>query len=138
MPLVGDRKPFPVAQTRFNERDGQFAPDGKWIAYHSDESGRFEIYIQRFPEPGRKWPVSASGGTHVRWRSDGKELFYVGLNGQLVSVPITTLTDDEHVVFGPAAPLFTRRDFVGTVGASFSPAICRLERRAALSVEYPG
>jgi Tol biopolymer transport system component len=54
LPLFGDRQPFPVVQTNFNEREGQFSPDGKWIAYTSDETGRFEIYVQSFPRRQKK------------------------------------------------------------------------------------
>ena len=82
LPLDGDRKPFPVVQTTFEERDGQFSPDGKWIAYQSNESGRVEIYVQPFPGTGRKERISTSGGTQVRWRRDGKELFYIALDGR--------------------------------------------------------
>ena len=89
LPLDGDRKPFPVVQTNFEERDGQFSPDGKWIAYQSNESGRFEIYVQPFPGPARKWgPISTNGGAQVRWRRDGKELFYIALDDRLMAVPI--------------------------------------------------
>src|SRR5262249_2173060 len=73
LPMDGDRTPFPVVRTNFQERDGQFSPDAKWIAYQSDESGRFEIYIQPFPGPGERVPISTNGGAQVRWRSDGKE-----------------------------------------------------------------
>jgi Tol biopolymer transport system component len=82
LPLDGDRKPFPVAQERFDERDGQFSPDVKWIAYESDESGRYEIYVQPFPGSGGKHRVSTDGGTQVRWRADGTELFYIAQDGR--------------------------------------------------------
>jgi Tol biopolymer transport system component len=75
-PLSGDPKPIPVVSTPFNEQSGQFSPDGKWIAYQSNESGRFEIYVQAFPASGGKWQVSTAGGRSPRWRADGKELFY--------------------------------------------------------------
>jgi Tol biopolymer transport system component len=88
LPLEGDRKPFPVVQTSFSERDGQFSPDGIWIAYQSNESGRDEIYIQPFPGGGRKIRISTAGGTQVRWRADGRELFYLTLDEQLMAVPI--------------------------------------------------
>ena len=86
--MTGERKPFPVVQTEFEERDGQFSPDGAWIAYQSNESGRFEVYVQPFPGSGGKWPVSSNGGAQVRWRADGKELFYVALDGKLMVVSI--------------------------------------------------
>src|SRR5262249_37348163 len=76
LPLTGDRKPVPFLQTEFNELLGAISPNGKWIAYMSDESGRFEIYVQAFPQTGAKQRISQSGGMHPIWRSDGKELFY--------------------------------------------------------------
>jgi eukaryotic-like serine/threonine-protein kinase len=106
LPLFGDRKPFPVVQTRFDERDAQFSPDGKWIAYQSNESGRFEIYIQPFPGPGAKLQVSTGGGAQVRWRRDGKELFYVGLDQRLMSVSIRFDANTHSVELSAPAPLF--------------------------------
>jgi Tol biopolymer transport system component len=103
MPVEGDRKPFAVVQSDFDERDGQFSPDGKWIAFESNESGRFEIYIQPFPS-GAKIPVSSVGGAQVRWNRNGRELFYIAMDGQLMSVPIT-LTDGRADI-GKAATLF--------------------------------
>ncbi len=74
----GERKPFPFLETEFGEGRPVFSPDGRWIAYQSNESGRAEVYIRPFPGPGGKWQVSTNGGTHPRWRSDGKELFFLG------------------------------------------------------------
>jgi len=71
LPLDRRRTPFPVVETTFNETNAQFSPDGKWIAYQSDESGRVEIYVQPFPGPGRKVRISGSGGVQARWRRDG-------------------------------------------------------------------
>src|SRR5262249_36630314 len=62
LPLMGDRKPQPFLQTPFNEQGGRFSPDGKWIAYISDESGRSEVYVQSFPPTGAKWQISTNGG----------------------------------------------------------------------------
>jgi eukaryotic-like serine/threonine-protein kinase len=69
---VGERKPFPVLQTAANEGTGQFSPDGRWIAYQSDESGVAEIYVRAFPTLGRRLQVSVRGGARPRWRRDGK------------------------------------------------------------------
>jgi len=87
--MEGDRKPFPVVQTEFRERDAQFSPDVKWIAYESNRSGRSEIYVHPFPAPGRELQISTEGGAQVRWRRDGRELFYIAIDGRLMSVPIT-------------------------------------------------
>ena len=81
MPLFGDRKPLPFLQTPFNENPGQFSPDGRWMAYASSESGRYEVYVTPFPGPGGKWQVSTAGGDWPRWRRDGKEIFYLAPGG---------------------------------------------------------
>ena len=106
LPLEGDRKPFPVTQTNFNERSGQFSPDGKWIAYESDESGRYEIYVQPFPGPGGKVQVSTNGGAQVRWRRDGKELFYVALDSRLMAVPLRLASNVQTIDAATPVPLF--------------------------------
>ena len=82
------RKPFPVVQTRFDEIEGQFSPDGRSLAYASNESGRYEIYIRPFPEPSGKWQVSTAGGTQPRWRRDGRFLMNVAEDAAVTS-PIT-------------------------------------------------
>ena len=85
LPMEGNRMPFPVVRTNFDDRDGQFSPDGRWIAYQSNESGRFEIYVQPFPGPGTMQPILTRGGAQVRWRRAGRELFYIALDGRLMS-----------------------------------------------------
>jgi Tol biopolymer transport system component len=72
-------------------RNGQFSPDGKWVAYASNESGKWEIYVTSFPEPRGKWQVS-TGGEQPRWRSDGKELFYLSSDNKMMAAPVTTGT----------------------------------------------
>lgn len=86
LPLFGDRKPFPILQTALNESAGQFSPDGHWIAYASNESGRFEVYVAPFPGPGGKWQVSAAGGFFPRWRRDTREMFYLAPDNALMAV----------------------------------------------------
>src|SRR5206468_6690855 len=88
LPLTGDRRPFPFLQTPFNEGTGQFSPDGRWVAYVSDESRRTDVYIAPFPEPAGKWLVSTGGGTHPRWRADGLEVFYVALDNKLMAAEV--------------------------------------------------
>jgi Tol biopolymer transport system component len=94
LPLTGDRKPFPVLYTSFNESYPQISPDGKWIAYTSDESGMSQVYVQSFPPGHGKWQVSLNGGQFARWRSDGKELFYMerASYGKIVAVPVHATT----------------------------------------------
>ena len=79
----------PFLQTSFNERNPKLSPDGRFVAYQSDESGRFEVYVRPFPEGDGKWPVSRSGGEDPRWSRDGKELFYVE-GDTLVAVAVET------------------------------------------------
>lgn len=71
-------------------RNGQFSPDGKWVAYASNETGKWEIYVTSFPDARGKWQVSAGGGEQPRWRGDGKELFYVSSDSKMMAVPVTT------------------------------------------------
>ena len=88
LPLEGDRQPQPFLQTQFNEGAPTFSPDGHWLAYVSDESGRTEIYVRPFPDPGGKWQISTEGGAEPVWARNG-ELFY--RNGdQMMAVEITT------------------------------------------------
>jgi Tol biopolymer transport system component/predicted Ser/Thr protein kinase len=84
LPLFGDRKPFPYLQTDFSENDGKLSPNGQWLAYFSDETGRFEVYVQTFPTPGGKWQVSTNGGALPVWSRDGKELFFSGLDRKIM------------------------------------------------------
>jgi Tol biopolymer transport system component len=87
---LADRKVTPFLATPFDENHGEFSPDGRWIAYASNESGKFEVYVQPFPGPGGKWQVSTAGGTSPAWRRDGKELFYLEPDGKLMAVPVKT------------------------------------------------
>ena len=79
----------PFLQTPFNESGPHFSPDGRWLAYTSDESGRTEIYVQPYPGPGGKWRVSSGGGTSSRWNANGRELFY-NSGGKMMAVDVTT------------------------------------------------
>ncbi len=106
LPLEGERKPFEVVHTEFNEQAGQFSPDGKWIAYQSDKSGHSEIYLQPFHGTGDGVPVSTNGGTQVRWNPNGKELFYIGPDGRLMMVAIRLPVDGQAVELGTPAALF--------------------------------
>jgi roadblock/LC7 domain-containing protein len=111
LPLFGDRKPFPLAQTEFIETSGVFSPDGRWIAYTSNESGQSNVYVQPFLRAGGKHQVSREGGTHPVWRADGKELFYRGAGGTLMAVPIDATDQFDagvpQALFLTGAPSFT-------------------------------
>jgi Tol biopolymer transport system component len=98
LPLEGDRKPVLLLGTQFAEDLGTFSPDGRWIAYVSNESGRTEIYVRPFVTPGpsgtpalgeRKWQISRNGGTEPHWHADGKEIFFEE-NGTMFAVDINT------------------------------------------------
>jgi eukaryotic-like serine/threonine-protein kinase len=86
-----------------SEANGQISPDGKWVAYASDESGNWEIYVTSFPGAAGKWQVSRGGGAEPRWRGDGKELFYIAPSGMLMAVPVNGA---DIFATGPPAPLF--------------------------------
>jgi len=88
LPLFGDRQPRPFLQTEFNEWQGRLSPDGKWMAYDSDESGEIKVYVRPFSATGGVWQISASGGEQPVWRHDGKELFYVSSEKKLMAVPV--------------------------------------------------
>jgi Tol biopolymer transport system component len=85
------RKPVPFLRTDFDEWNGKFSPDSHWVAYESDESGQYEIYVRPFPavEGGGKWMASRGGGSQPHWRGDGKELFYIGPDNSLMEVPVS-------------------------------------------------
>ena len=106
-PMTGKGTPFPVVQTEFDEQFVQFSPDGQWITYQSDESGRDEIYIQPFPGPGTRQQVSTNGGAKVRWRADGRELYYLGLDERLIAVPIDLTLKAGSPDIGTPVPLFS-------------------------------
>ncbi len=90
LPLFGDRKPFPFVQSNFNAICAQFSPNGRYVAYASTETGNLEVYVQTFPEHVGKWQISATGGNEPVWSRDGKELFYLDLDGKLMEVDVNT------------------------------------------------
>lgn len=111
LPLGGDRKPYVFLQTPFSEGWARFSPDGRWVAYRSDESGRNEVYVAPFSRSGGtlggKWQISTGGGDLPRWRRDGKEMFYLALDDRLMSVAIDTTGVGFEV--GAVRPLFETR-----------------------------
>jgi Tol biopolymer transport system component len=114
--MTGDRKAFGWLRTPFNERRGQFSPDGRWVAYQSDESGRNEIYVRPFDgQPSSasdgQWQVSSSGGISPRWAANGNELYYIAPDGKLMAAPVSA----SATTFAPGTPaaLFQTRIFGG-------------------------
>jgi len=112
IPVKPDPQPFSVVQTPANEDQGQFSPDGRWVAYTSNESGVSEIYVIPFPPSSSsgKWLVSRGGGVQPRWRRNGKELFYISPDSEMMAVEVAT-----RPVFqaGTPRPLF-QTDIVDT------------------------
>ncbi len=118
LPMTGTpagEKPRPYVQTEFNETHGHFSPDGRWVAYTSDESGRPEVFVQAFPASGGKWQVSTEGGDQATWNSDGREILYIGPDRRVMAVPIKPGTTFEA---GVPESLFQAR-IIGA-GQSFS------------------
>lgn len=104
LPLFGDRQPLVIVNTPSEEALGHFAPDGRWIAYVSNESGRVEVYVQPFPGPGAKLQISTTGGTRPQWRRDGRELFY-RVGDRVMAVPI--VVNGSTIKAGTAVTLFS-------------------------------
>ena len=103
VPLAGERIARVFIATADDESSGDFSPDGHWVAYVSDESGRKEVYVASFPDPGRRFRVSADGGSQPRWSRDGKELFYVR-SGQLLAAAVGRAGED--LTFAESRTLF--------------------------------
>jgi serine/threonine protein kinase len=103
LPIDGDRTPLPIVRTPGTATNGAFSPDGSWVAFQSNESSQFEVYVQRFPK-GDKIRISTGGGVQPRWRPDGKELFYIDPDNQLMAVPVDFSTVPPSI--GSPVPLF--------------------------------
>jgi len=86
--LKGPKKRKPYLTTKHNDWGGRFSPDGRWVAYFSDESGRTEVYVQSFPQPGRPMAVSRNGGLGAEWGKDGKELYFMALDNKLMAASV--------------------------------------------------
>jgi Tol biopolymer transport system component len=112
----GEAKPAPVLHSEADEVAGTLSPGGRWLAYASDESGRYEVWVQSFPGGGSKRQVSTGGGSSPRWRRDGRELFYYTANGKLMAAPVRS---GESFEVGAAVSLFEFRS--GTQSAIFAP-----------------
>lgn len=111
--LTNKQKATTVATSGNNgAADSRFSPDGRLLAYDSDESGRYEVYVQAFPGPGGKWQISAAGGVIPHWRGDGKELFYLSLDNKIMAAPVE-MAPAFHA--GAPASLFAVHPGGGTV-----------------------
>jgi serine/threonine-protein kinase len=118
LPLAGDRVPRPVLNDPHNEHNGEVSPDGRWLAYQSDESGSNEIYVRRFPSLDSRQQMSSGGGTRPVWAKSGRELFYLRIDGTMVAVPIDR-SDGASLVTGAAKALFTGQYYALQAGRSY-------------------
>ena len=124
LPLGNHRAPVSFLQTAFDERDGEFSPDGRWIAYASNESGRDEVYVRPFssdpsgtplPDSGNKWIISSEGGVRPKWKKDGTELYYLDLDGKLMAASVST-----RPVFQAGVPRLLFQTRSGSAGANWA------------------
>jgi Tol biopolymer transport system component len=113
-PEKSDTKDYPLLGTNFLESNAQFSPDGSWLAYSSDDTGRLEIYVVPFPSLSSKTPISTSGGRFPRWRRDGREMFYVAPDGNMMAVALDASGNSPNP--STPKPLFPTR--LVTIGSS--------------------
>jgi tRNA A-37 threonylcarbamoyl transferase component Bud32 len=115
----GERREVVVAQSQYDEAEGQFSPDGKWVAFGSNESGRPEVFVQSFPEGRGRTQVSTGGGAQIRWSDDGKEIFYVAPDGKMMAASIAFGGASPEVKL--PVPLFQTHLATGTNVLGFKP-----------------
>ena len=123
------REPTTFLSTPANEFDPKLSPDGRFLAYVSDESGRNEIYVRPFPDGAGKWPASVNGGAQPRWRGDGKELYYVA-GANLMAVSVST---EPTFTLGQPQPLFESADLITNGGATTYDVAADGERFVTIS-----
>lgn len=138
-PQFGDKKPFAYLQSEFRETQAKLSPDGRWLAYRSDESKGSEIFMVSFPMPGAKWRISTSGGKIPVWSRDGRELYYVSTDNKMMA--LESKTTGGRFEPGVPEPLFDVRlggnnpDFdVSKDGRFLIPAAGEQSARAAMTV----
>jgi Tol biopolymer transport system component len=117
LPTIGDPTPVPVLRTEFQEGYPRLSPDGRWMAYISDESGKFEVYVRAFPSGEGKRQISTQGGLEPAWSRNGRELFYLAPDRSLMSVVVRPGSTFET---GPPSRLFETR-----MSAAFNPTFTR-------------
>jgi Tol biopolymer transport system component len=118
LPTSGDAKPQTYLATQFTEGENRFSPDTRFLAYTADDSGRLEVYVQRFPISGERWQISTNSGRQPFWRRDGRELFYLTLEGDIMAVDIKT---GPAFQVGTPRLLFRARVSTGNVRNSYYP-----------------
>ena len=114
LPLRGDRKPYTFLETPFNAQMGKFSPDGRWVAYVSNDSGNDEVYVVPFPNAGARVQVSTKGGSQPRWRRDGRELYYLSPDAKIMVAELLTGMSDFRI--GVVRPLFALGSLTGVPG----------------------
>jgi dipeptidyl aminopeptidase/acylaminoacyl peptidase len=128
---LGEPKPQPLLHSVADERGGDFSPNGQYIAYASNESGRDEVYVQPFPFTGAKWQISTGGGENPRWSRDGRELFYSGDGGAL-SVPVETAGS---FVKGVPRLVFRMDEWLGFCSTATEGTVCTKSEQAIARVD---
>jgi hypothetical protein len=118
LPLEGGRKPEVWRTSKFKEIASPLSPDGRWLPYASEESGRWEVYVTSFPRAGRKWQISSEGGAYGFWSADGKEILYQDLAGTMRAAAVVARGDALEV--GEPRPLF-RANGPNPSGSTFWP-----------------
>ncbi len=142
LPMNGEQQPLAVSnQPNADERFGEFSPNGQWVAFESNESGRFEIYVQAFPTSAGKTVVSTAGGRQARWSPDGTELFYVAPDAKLMAVAVRPRGDGQQMEAASPVPLFlTKISGVTMGGSAIEYDVSRDGKRFLMNtlVEEPG
>ena len=109
LPLEGDRKPFPFLASEFWEEGARFSPNGRWVAYQSNETGRAEVHVRSFPDGDQRLQISTQGGSRPVWAKDGQELYYVAPDGALMAVATrfgeTNIPDPPEALFRTRIPM---------------------------------
>jgi Tol biopolymer transport system component/tRNA A-37 threonylcarbamoyl transferase component Bud32 len=107
MDLSGEPKASPYLESPFDKAQARISPDGRWLAYTTNDSGMYQIVVQSFPDPNRgRWQITAQGGIEPKWRHDGRELYYLALDGNVMAVPITETKPGQPFEAGAAVRLF--------------------------------
>ena len=114
LPFGGDRKPYTFVESQSNSHTGKFSPDGRWVAYVSNDSGEDQVYVAPFPGPGARVQVSSGGGFQPRWRGDGQELFYLSAELKMMAAQLTETPGDVRI--GSVRTLFTVSPLGGVPG----------------------
>ena len=118
LPLFGDRQPSMLVATDANERQARFSPNGRWVAYTSDDTGRSEVYVTSFPQAGGLRQVSIAGGESPSWRRDGKEIFYLSPDRRLMAAEVNA--EDSAFQIGAVRPLFSTRATVELLASTYA------------------